>query len=295
MSNVNRPTLAYLGLGIMGMPMTIRLLATGYRVHVWNRSAAKLAPALEKGAIACPTPADATRHADIVLMCLTDTKAVDEVVFGAHGVATVAGANKILVDHSSMRPDATRAFAERLKLANDMDWIDAPVSGGAPGAEAGALAIMCGGREAAIDRVRPVLAAYSPNVTRMGPIGAGQTTKLCNQVIVGSTVCILAEALRLAQNAGVDAAMLPKALGGGWADSKPFQIFTPRMLDPDSKPLGASRTMLKDLDTALDLGQETGTPLLMAGLATQIIRIMSAQGKGDVDLARLIDLYRPNE
>ena len=146
MSNVNRPTLAYLGLGIMGMPMTIRLLATGYRVHVWNRSAAKLAPALEKGAIACPTPADATRHADIVLMCLTDTKAVDEVVFGAHGVATVAGANKILVDHSSMRPDATRAFAERLKLANDMDWIDAPVSGGAPGADAGALAIMCGGR-----------------------------------------------------------------------------------------------------------------------------------------------------
>jgi 3-hydroxyisobutyrate dehydrogenase len=290
---MNPPNLAYLGLGLMGLPMTERLLAAGHRVHVWNRSRDKLAPALAQGALACDTPADAAKQADVVLMCLTDTHAVEQVVFGEHGIASIAGTHKILVDHSSMRPDATRAFAERLQLANDMDWIDAPVSGGAGGAQAGTLAIMCGGREAMIDRVRPVLAAYATNVTRMGPIGAGQTTKLCNQVIVGSTVCVIAEAIRLAQNAGVDAAMLPKALAGGWADSKPFQVFTPRMLEPNSAPLGASRTMLKDLDTALDLGQETGTPLLMAGLAAQIMRIMSAQGKGEVDLARLIDLYRP--
>lgn len=286
-------TLAYLGLGIMGLPMTERLLATGHPVRVWNRSRQKLAPALEQGATACDTPAAATRDSDVILMCLTDTHAVEEVVFGEHGVARVAGTHKVLVDHSSMRPDKTREFAERLKLANDMDWVDAPVSGGAQGAREGSLAIMCGGRPDAIDRIRPVLAAYAARVTRMGPIGAGQTTKLCNQVIVGSTVCVIAEALRLAQNAGVDASMLPQALAGGWADSKPFQTFTPRMLDPASAPLGATKTMLKDLDTALDLGQENGTPLLMAGLATQILRIMTAQGKGEADLARLIDLYRP--
>lgn len=288
-----RPILGYLGLGLMGLPMTQRLLEAGHTVHVWNRSPAKLAPAVERGAIACATPAEVARNADVVLMCLMDAASVEQVVFGADGIAAVGGAGKILVDHASIRPDATRGFAARLAAANGMTWVDAPVSGGVGGATAGTLAIMCGGDAAAIDRVRPILAAYSPNVTHMGPVGAGQTTKLCNQIIVGSAICTIAEAVRLASAGGVDASLLPAALGGGWADSKPLQVFVPRMLERPATPLGAADTLLKDLDTALELARATGTPTPMAGLAAELFRALHARGWGDDEPSRLADLYRP--
>ena len=287
-----KPTLAYLGLGRMGLPMTLRLLQAGYRVHVWNRSRAKLQPALERGAIEAETPRDATKAADVVLLCLLDTRAVEEVVFGADGVAAAEGRGKILVDHSSIRPDATRTFAERLASRSGMQWVDAPVSGGVKGAQEGTLAIMCGGHPEAVDRVRPALAAYGRNITHMGPAGAGQTTKLCNQVIVGSAIAVIAEAVTLAQNAGVDASRLPQAFAGGFADSMPLQIWVPRMVGGYQEPIGAANLFLKDLDTAADVARETGTPLPMAGLAREIFRALAAQGKGDDDPAALVTLYR---
>jgi 3-hydroxyisobutyrate dehydrogenase len=188
---MEKPALAFLGLGRMGVPMALRLLAAGYRVHVWNRNRAKLAPALEKGASEAATPREAARAAEITLVCVTDTKAVEDVAFGADGVAAVEGRGKILVDHSSIDPDATRTFAERLASRSGMQWADAPVSGGVGGAQAGQLTIMCGGHAEAIDRVRPVVGAYANNVTRMGPAGTGPGTKLCNQIIVGCT-CVIA-------------------------------------------------------------------------------------------------------
>lgn len=283
--------LAYIGLGLMGLPMTLRLLARGSNVHVWNRSASKLEPAIAAGAKAAASPRQAAAAADIVLMCLFDAKAVEAVVFGPDGIAAAPGAGKVLVDHASIRPDKTREFAARLKQANGMEWIDAPVSGGVKGAADGTLAIMCGGDAAAFELARPVMASYAANINRMGPSGAGQVTKLCNQVIVGSNLAVLAEAIRLAQNAGVDARLLPKALAGGFADSKPLQIFTPRMIDRPAESIGAANTMLKDLDTALDLGRETGTPLPVSGLAAQLLRTLAAQGKGEEDLSAIIDLY----
>jgi 3-hydroxyisobutyrate dehydrogenase len=288
---MKKPVIAYLGLGLMGLPMTRRLLAAGYVVHVWNRSAEKLKPALEAGAHAAATPCAAVAASDIVLMCLFDAKAVETVVFGPDGVAGASGADKVLVDHASIRPDKTREFAARLKAANGMDWLDAPVSGGVKGASDGSLAIMCGGASAAFDRARPVLDAYAANINLMGPSGAGQVTKLCNQVIVGSNIAVIAEAIRLAQNAGVDARLLPVALAGGFADSKPLQIFAPRMIDRPAESIGAANTMLKDLDTALDLGRDTGTPLPVSGLAAQLLRTLAAQGKGDEELSAVIDLY----
>jgi 3-hydroxyisobutyrate dehydrogenase len=277
----------------MGLPMTQRLLADGYTVHVWNRSPAKLAPARAAGAIAAPTPAAAATAADIVLMCLFDAAAVEGVIFGADGVAAAAGKGKVLVDHASIRPDRTRDFCARLQAANGMDWIDAPVSGGVKGAAEGTLAIMCGGDAAAFERIRPVLGAYAANVNRMGESGAGQVTKLCNQVIVGSAIAVIAEAVRLAQNAGVDARALPRALAGGFADSKPLQIFVPRMIDRPAESIGAANTMLKDLDTAVDLARATGTPLPVAGLAAQLLRTLDAQGKGEEELSAIYDLYTP--
>lgn len=285
------PIVGYLGVGLMGRPMTERLLAAGCTVHVWNRTAAKLAPLVERGAIACASPAEVVARADIVLMCLMDSASVEQVVFGAQGVAATPARGKLLVDHASIRPDATRAFAARLAAANGMRWIDAPVSGGVAGAAAGTLAIMCGGATADIERARPVLARYAGNITRMGEVGAGQVAKLCNQIIVGSTIATIAEAVRLAQAGGVDAALLPQALAGGWADSKPLAVFVPRMVTPPETPIGAASTMLKDLDTALDLARATATPLPMASEAAELFRALAARGWGESDPAQLVRLY----
>lgn len=286
-----KPVLAYIGLGLMGLPMTRRLLAAGYTVHVWNRSREKMLPALEAGATAAATPRAAAEAADIVLMCLFDADAVEAVVFGPDGIAAGGGAGKVLVDHASIRPDKTRAFAARLEAACGMAWIDAPVSGGVKGATEGTLAIMCGGAAAPFERARAVMVAYAANVNLMGPSGAGQVTKLCNQVIAGSTMVVIAEAVRLAQNAGVDARLLPRALAGGFADSKPLQIFVPRMVERPAQSIGAADTMLKDLDTALDLGRDCGAPLPIAGLAAQLLRTLAAQGKGGEEISAIVDLY----
>jgi len=291
-AKMDKPTLAFLGQGLMGQPMTLRLLQAGFRVHVWNRSRPKLQSALDRGAIEAETPREAAKAADVVLLCLLDTRAVEEVAFGADGISGAEGRGKVLVDHSSISPDATRTFAERLASRSGMQWVDAPVSGGVKGAQEGTLAIMCGGHPEAIDRVRPALSAYARNITHMGPAGTGQTTKLCNQVIVGSALAVIAEAVTLAQNAGVDARRLPEALAGGRADSEALQTFVPRMVGGWTEPIGAANLLLKDLDNACDLARASGTPLPMASLARELYRQLAAQGRGEDDPAALVTLYR---
>ena len=283
--------LAFLGLGLMGAPMARRLLAAKHRVAVWNRSRDKLAPFVGQGARPAGSAAEAARGAEITMICLTDTKAVEEVVFGSGGIAEGMSAGKILVDFSSIRPDATRRFAARLKAERGAGWIDAPVSGGVPGAEQGTLAIMAGGESGDVERVRPVVMSLCSRFTHMGPSGAGQTTKLCNQIIVGCGLAVMAEAIKLAEDAGVDASRLPECLKGGFADSRPLQIFGPRMASRVFEPsLGASETLLKDLDTANDLARETGTALPMSALAAAVFRMLKARGRGGDDPSTLITL-----
>jgi len=286
-------SLAFLGLGLMGGPMTLNLLRAGHRVHVWNRSPDKLAAAVAAGAIACATPRECADRADVVLMCLFDAAAVEAVVFGEHGIASGEVRGKLLVDHASLPPAATRAFADRLAAHAGMDWVDAPVSGGVSGATAGTLAIMCGGDAAHVDRARPALAAYASNVTHMGPIGAGQTTKLCNQMLVGTNIATIAEVVRLAQGAGIDAAKIPRALAGGYADSRPLQVLLPRMLSGWDRPIATANTFLKDLDNALAVARDTGTPLPMSSSAAELFRAVKAMGWGDDDGAKVVDLMRP--
>jgi len=224
-------------------------------------------------------------------MCLTDAAAVEEVVFGPDGLVTAAGAGKLVVDFSSIHPEATRAIAARLKMANGMGWIDAPVSGGTMGAEEGTLAVMAGGEAADIERVRPYVLAMARRLTHMGPTGAGQTTKLCNQVIVGCAMAVLAEATRLAVNAGIDAKRLPEALAGGFADSIPLQLFVPRMARGiHSPPLGHIATMLKDLDTVIDVARDTSSPVPMAALAAQLFRLAKAARGADADALEIYKL-----
>jgi 3-hydroxyisobutyrate dehydrogenase len=276
------PKLGFIGLGLMGLPMALRLCEAGHALSVWNRSAAKAEAARRAGASVAASPAEVARSAEIVFLCLTDSTAVEQVVFGSGGLASAEGDGRIVVDFSSIAPAATRDIAARLEAANGMRWIDAPVSGGTKGAAEGTLAVMAGGAPADFERVRPCVVAMAQRFTLMGPLGAGQTTKLCNQVIVGSAMCVLAEATRLALNAGIDPLLLPQALAGGFADSKPLQLFVPRMAQAiHEPPLGHTHTMLKDLDTVVDLARETGTPVPMAALAAQTFRLLAAtRGEG---------------
>jgi 3-hydroxyisobutyrate dehydrogenase len=276
--------LGYLGLGMMGFPMTRRLLNAGHDVTVWNRSAGKAAALVEAGAKPASRPRDVVEAASIIFMCLTDAAAVEEVVFAADGLAAASGQGKLVVDFSSIHPSATRAIAARLKATNGMGWIDAPVSGGTMGAEEGTLAVMAGGDAADIERVGPYVLAMARRLTHMGPTGAGQTTKLCNQVIVGCAMAVLAEATRLAVNAGIDAKRLPEALAGGFADSIPLQLFVPRMVQGiHAPPLGHIATMLKDLDTVIDVARDASSPVPMAGLAAQLFRLAKAARGADAD------------
>jgi 3-hydroxyisobutyrate dehydrogenase len=283
--------LGYLGLGMMGFPMTRRLVSAGYDVTVWNRSSGKAAALVEAGARLAPQPRDVAATASILFTCLTDAAAVEEVVFGPDGLATAAGSGKLVVDFSSIHPDAARAIAARLKLANGMGWIDAPVSGGTIGAEEGTLAVMAGGDAADIERARPYVLAMARRFTHMGPTGAGQTTKLCNQVIVGCAMAVLAEATRLAVNAGIDASRLPEALAGGFADSIPLQLFVPRMVQGiHSPPLGHIATMLKDLDTVVDVARGTSSPVPMSALAAQLFRLAKSARGADADALEIYKL-----
>jgi 3-hydroxyisobutyrate dehydrogenase len=287
----NAEKLGYLGLGMMGFPMTRRLVNAGYDVTVWNRSPGKAAALVEGGAKLATYPREVAAAASIIFMCLTDAAAVDEVVFGPDGLATASGQGKLVVDFSSIHPDAARAIAARLKAANGMGWIDAPVSGGTMGAEEGTLAVMAGGEAADIESVRPYVLAMARRLTHMGPTGAGQTTKLCNQVIVGCAMAVLAEATRLAVNAGIDAKRLPEALAGGFADSIPLQLFVPRMVQSiHSPPLGHIATMLKDLDTVIDVARNTSSPVPMAALAAQLFRLAKSARGADADALEIYKL-----
>jgi 3-hydroxyisobutyrate dehydrogenase-like beta-hydroxyacid dehydrogenase len=283
--------LGYLGLGMMGFPMSRRLVQAGHDVTLWNRSKGKATALVELGAKSATSPREIAERCDIIFMCVTDATAVEDVVFGAEGLATVDGRGKLVVDFSSIHPDAARTIAARLREKNGMGWIDAPVSGGSKGAEEGTLAVMAGGEAADIERVKPYVLAMARRLTHMGPVGAGQTTKLCNQIIVGCAMTVLAEATRLAVNAGIDAGKLPEALAGGFADSIPLQLFVPRMVQGiHSPPLGHIATMLKDLDTVVEVARDTSTPVPMSALASQLFRLGKAARGADVDALEIYQL-----
>jgi len=259
-------SLSFLGLGLMGGPMALRLLAAGHGLMVWNRSAEKAVPHLAAGATLAASPAEAA--ADIIFLNLMDAAAAEAVCFGPGGLAEAPAGKRILVDHSSMSPEATRAIAARLHAANGTAWVDAPVSGGTRGATDGTLAVMAGGDAADIETIRPFIMAYARNLTHMGPLGAGQTTKLCNQIISGSLMSVIAEAVNLAKNTGIDAHRLPEALAGGFADSLPLRLFTPRMASGHHEPpIGSAASMAKDLQAVLALAEATGTAIPMTRLA----------------------------
>ncbi|AOJ80561.1 2-hydroxy-3-oxopropionate reductase [Burkholderia savannae] len=279
----------------MGAPMIRHLLSAGHRVHVWNRTRAKADALAAHGAQVVDTPAELAARAQTVMLCVLDAQAVGEVVFGASGVlagdAAARGVRRI-VDHSSIPPAATRAYAARA-AALGASWIDAPVSGGVPGAQAGTLAVMAGGPPADVDAVRELIGAYASRVTHLGDAGAGQTAKLCNQAIVTATVTAIAEAVGLAQASGIDASRLAEALAGGWADSVLLQTFVPRMTSAGHPPIGALKTFQKDVDAIADAARDAGAVMPVAATVQQVLRLGAAMGLAQADFAAFIDIVRP--
>jgi 3-hydroxyisobutyrate dehydrogenase len=244
------------------------------------------------GAILTDKLDDLVRHSDIVMLCVTDTAAVSDIVFGNAGVASSARAGQVLVDFSSIEPQATRMMAERLYTTSGCVWIDAPVSGGVAGAEQGTLAIMAGGPEEVLATIRPLLAPLSQRVTRVGDVGSGQVTKICNQMLVSCNVLVMAEVMALAEKAGVDAEQIPVALKGGFADSIPLQLTGPRMAKRDFDEVKWHvKTLLKDLDMANNLAKIMNSSAPMVGLGAELMRLHASQGNAERDPCTLVSMY----
>jgi 3-hydroxyisobutyrate dehydrogenase len=285
---MNKPRIGYLGTGLMGLPMVMRLIEAGYPVTVWNRSADKAAPAVRAGAQQAESPATLAWVSDVVMCCLTNADAVAAVVFGKDGVATVTGPD-ILIDFSSMDPELARSFGTRLRAANGMGWVDAPVSGGTPAAKTGTLTVMAGGADTDFARAAHLMEPLVQRVTHMGPVGTGQMTKLVNQIISGGTMALVAEAVNFAKRTGVDATKLTEALAGGFADSKPFQLLAPRMAaEAFENPLGTVAMMLKDLDTVAAVGESRAATLPMTNCARALMQRAGEMGHAEDDISTII-------
>jgi len=283
-------TLGFIGIGLMGKPLVLRLLKAGFSVNVWNRSRGKLDAVTTAGATAFNTIEALVDVSDIIILCLADTSAVVSVVH-PH-IQNSVSSGKLLIDLSSIHPETTRQMAAALKEKCGMGWVDAPVSGGVAGAEQGTLAIMAGGDLADIAIARTVLAPLYQQLTHMGAVGSGQITKICNQMIVSCNVLVIAEMIALAQQSGVDAEKIPQALAGGFADSKPLQMVAPQMAAHDFEPVKwRVKTLLKDLNMALDLAAKVESAVPLSGLAAQLLQLHGSQGFLEQDPATLIKLY----
>lgn len=296
MQALKKPRLGFIGLGIMGTAMTQRLLEQGWSVTVWNLEPECMAPLVEAGAVAAASPAKVTQASDIVIMCVLHTQAVENCVLGADGIAGGASADKILVDTSSIDPGRTRELAADLLRDTGMRWVDAPVSGGPVAARSGTLTMMVGGETADVDAIRPLMTDLAANFTHMGPSGSGQTAKMINQLIVGTGYLVLAEALTLAEAAGLRAEALPQCLAGGHADSALLKQQYPHMqarsFDP---PRGYSRQLLKDLKAVTEYAGELKLVLPMLQVATQRYADYVDQGNGMTDTTSIVNTYQRHD
>jgi 2-hydroxy-3-oxopropionate reductase len=288
MSAPSSPSVAVVGVGVMGSAIASRLLETGAVLAIFDRDASKMAALAKRGARAAASVADAAKAAAFVITSLNSATILESAVFGPEGVASAANADTLLIDMSSIDPDSTRSLAARFRDATGGRWIDCPLSGGAPGALAGRLTVMAGGEEADFERARSVMSRLTANYTLMGPVGAGQATKLVNQVLCAIQFQAVAEAVALAERAGVSAERIPSALAGGRADSRILQEFGAKMARRDYSPTGRLDNMLKDLDGVQALARATRTALPATAIVTEIHRALIAAGLGPDDNAALM-------
>ena len=278
--------IAFIGLGIMGVPMCLNLLKAGYPVNTYTRSHTH--PSIpEAGAHLCESPRAAAEQADIIILIVNDTPNVEQVLFGENGVIEANLQGKVIVDMSTISPVATKAFAQRVQAAG-ADYLDAPVSGGDVGAQAGTLSIMVGGSESAFQRVLPLFQVMGKNITHVGDVGAGQITKMANQVIVAQSIQAVAEALVLASKAGADPEKVRQALMGGFANSRILEVHGKRMTAGTFTPGFKVNLHQKDITSALNTARELGVALPGAALFQQLLSSCIAQGGSEWDHSAVI-------
>ena len=284
-------TVALIGAGAMGGAIGARLVQTGTPLVVFDLDAEKVAALVDLGATAAPSAAAAAGEAKAVILSLNAPRIVRAAVFGAGGVAEGARPGTLVIDMSSIDPEATKALAADA-AAKGLRWVDSPLSGGIPKAATGELTLMQGGTVEDVLEAQAVLAQVASNQTRMGGPGAGQTTKLINQVLCGLGFLAVAEATALAEAAGVDASMIPKALKGGRADSALLQEYMPRFAARDYRRTGRIDNMVKDLNGAADLARLTHTPMPLTALCAEVHRMLTAAGLGGEDQAALMEFFK---
>lgn len=286
-----RERVAFLGLGTMGAAMAANLARAGFAVTAWNRTPGRAPELTDLGVATAATPADAVADVGIAVICVSDTKDVEAVIFGQDGIVAGARPGTLIVDCSTIAPSGSWDFAARLR-ERGLALVDAPVSGGSEGAQKATLTIFVGGDAADVERARPVLEAMGRTITHVGPIGAGQAVKAVNQVILAGTYLGVAEGIVLAIRAGLDVEQVVGALGGGAAQSWVLANRSGRMLANDY-PLGFKVALhRKDLGIALDLAAQLGASLPVAALAAQIESGLIASGHADDDMSALARAIR---
>jgi 3-hydroxyisobutyrate dehydrogenase-like beta-hydroxyacid dehydrogenase len=283
--------LGYVGVGLMGLPMVKRLAPLGYAIRAYDIVPAQVEAAAAAGARAARSAADVVQGADLVLLNLPTTDAVEQAVFGNKGVASALKPPQIVVDFSTIKVDKCRAFGERLRTLTGCGWIDAPVSGGPPASGSGTLTVMAGGEAADIERAKPLFADVAGRFTHMGAPGAGMVAKMLNQLIVGAGHAVMAEAIVLAEAAGIDAARLPECLAGGHADSSLLQKLYPRMQRREYAPMGYVRQLLKDLEMVNEFAAGLKAPTPMMGEALQLYRVLAHLGHTELDTSAVLKVY----
>ena len=276
--------IGFIGIGLMGLPMSKNLVKAGYNLTAFNRSKNKAEPLKEFGAKISNTLKDAVDGSDIVITMLTDDTAVDEVMNNDDFTKSLKS-GAIVIDMSSVKPTTATKHGNNLKLKN-INYLDAPVSGGTIGAEEASLAIMVGGEQNIFDDAFDILKKMG-NPTLVGPIGSGQVSKLANQIIVGLTIGAVAEAVTLCEKAGADPNKMIKALSGGWADSKVLQTHGKRMINKDFTPKGRTSVHLKDMNNILECANNYNTHLPISNLVKEMYKSLVENGHGETDHSSL--------
>jgi 3-hydroxyisobutyrate dehydrogenase len=269
----------FIGLGIMGRGMARNLLKAGFPLRVWNRTAARMDELAADGAQPSASPAELAGQCDIIITCVSDTPDVEAVLLGENGVIAGVQAGALVIDMSTISPQATQSFAEKLG-AKGVNMLDAPVSGGSEGAAKGTLSIMIGGDAADVERAMPVFQAMGKTITHVGGTGAGQTVKLVNQILVVGSMQSMAEALLFAQAGGVDLEKTLAAVSGGAGGSWTLSNRGPQLIKRDWRPGFMIDLQAKDLRLVLDAADDLGAPLPSTALIFQLYRTLQAQGLG---------------
>lgn len=289
MTQVADQTIGFIGLGLMGKPMARNLRDAGYKLLIHNRSRAVVDELAAEGMTAVDSTRDAAARADAVILMLSDTPAVEQVLLGDDGVLAGLTPHQLVIDMGTTAVDVTRRCAKEVEAAGGM-YVDAPVSGGQVGAIEAGLTIMCGGTPEAFARARPLFEVMGRHITHVGASGAGQVAKAANQVIVGLTISAVAEALHLARRSDVDPAAVREALRGGFAWSRIMELHGQRMIEGNYEPGGKASTQRKDLQQALDQAQSVGARMPVTEVVRNLYDELIEQGSGDLDHSAVMQI-----